>query len=828
MKKMKRFLVAMLGGLTAIACLAGISACKKEKEATVEEKPSYDININVPGVEVETCVHDYSVVYAEEKATCDNQGMKLMGCSKCGDAITVYTGFGHDYGTATCTEEATCWICGEAKDMRLAAHTMVAAACEKDAYCSECGYVEEGTALEHVVVEATCTADSYCSVCNANFGGKHNVVDAFGTLVEDGEHSDAANLTLNEETGIYYVAPVHTATEWTEGYEAFKYCADCLEAATADDNLAWAIFTQETRTAAEKAAYLFGSGLVYTEGYKTIASEHNYVDYFDAEDVLESGNFVDPTCTTNGLKNFKYCADCATVSGLTTEAALAEAVVVADGAERPAIYAVDYAAAVVAKLGHTSIDAEGNNSFVAGTPATCTQPGTQWKADCARCGAQMNEFVDDPVEALGHDYNGKEPTCFKAVNCINCGEEWSREHVMSGVKVELAKAPTCTEAGYENVTVCTYEDCTYCEFDSIPMLNHDWSAYSEAADKESVTCAEGLVAKNVYKCDTCEQFAKLASGKYTIVTSIYEVKPLTTHTKSEAFADATCIKPAQNVDCAVCGKEGVFAKDALGHKYANAATTTTCFQDGKCTRENCDYDDGVIPAFDHETEDGSAKVPVEAKAPTCTTTGYVAHEKCTLCNNLFYNGTMEVTVGYDAEGNPVTVKHSTKEGGTLFLAKVSHVYEEVAEKLPTCQEAGYSAHEVCVNCGNKAGYTTNGYAKKACASDTASCYDFVACNHSYVVIEGTDIVVAKEGKYVYENEAYRLATAEEIEAGDEYIYETEWKGCGELTKTTNKIACVTHNQDGFCTVCNKPVAHNFVEVEGSDDLVCACGKVKED
>ena len=168
MKKMKRFLVAMLGGLTAIACLAGISACKKDKEeAKVEEQPSYDININMPSLDAEKCVHDYTVVYFEQIADCFNhvEGYKEMGCSKCGESMIVYTGYGHDFGDASCTEPASCVLCGEEKNIQLAAHKMVAATCDAPASCSECDYTE-GEALGHDWVAATCATDEYCSVCN--------------------------------------------------------------------------------------------------------------------------------------------------------------------------------------------------------------------------------------------------------------------------------------------------------------------------------------------------------------------------------------------------------------------------------------------------------------------------------------------------------------------------------------------------------------------------------------------------------------------------------------------------------------------------------------
>ena len=862
--KAKRILVPLLSMLTIGVGMLGLTACQQDKEVTNK----YDVTINVPAVE--NCVHDYSVVYYEQEADCfyGIEGYKEMGCSKCGAFLTVYTGMGHDYGDASCTEPASCILCGAPKNLLTAAHKMVAAACEQDAYCSECYYVEYGTALEHVVVEATCTADSYCSVCNKNFGGKHNVVSAFGSLVEKGWLDIEEDRLNYDENGYAYIAP----TCDTAGYEAFNFCETCL--------LTWAAkagvldveeypefrYVQFDKEVAldfilfmdaldgvddptdNLFTYLFGeSGITYTEGFEIIPASHTMVNYFGTHEEVRmgvacvevmpnaNGEYIATTCVTNGLMNFKVCINCFHNYGwrdATTYYEIQEMVTPSEyDGWRAKVYAEGFEEATIAALGHTSIDENGNNSFVAGKPATCTEAGVAWSAICQRCHIQMNEYIDQYIAPHGHNYNGQEPTCYQPVKCINCAEEWSRDHVMSSVKFELSKAPTCTEAGYENVTVCTYEDCTYCEFTSIPMLNHSWTAYSEAADKESVTCVEGLVSKDVYKCWFCEQYAKLTNGRYTITTSIYDVKPMTTHTKSDAFIDATCELAAQNTECAYCGKEDVFARAALGHKYVNAATTTTCFQDGKCTRENCDYYDGIIPAFEHYTADGEdAIVPVEAKAPTCTTTGYVAHEKCTLCNNLFYNGTMEVTVGYDAEGNPVTVKHSTREGGTLFLARVSHVYEEVAEKLPTCEEAGYSAHEVCVNCGNKAGYTTNGYAKKACASDIASCYETVACNHSYIVIEGTDDIVAEEGLYVidYYTGEFRLATTEEIEFGYEYIYETEWRGCGELTATTNIIPCVDHDQGGYCVVCSKFVGHEFALIEGTEYYVCNCGMAKKD
>lgn len=884
MKKMKRFLVAMLSCLTAIACVAGISACKKDTanndsndtNSSVVD-PSYDININWPTEETPApCVHDFSVEYAVVKeATCDAAGAKVMGCSKCGEKMNIVVSpIGHDWGEATCDfPVAECVNCGTQR-YEAVEHTWVAATCTEDGYCSVCNAVnEEDEALGHTIVEveATCEADAYdyCEVCDYSVtyeGTAHEWASAFGTGVETGTWQ--ASAIEDEETGIYYIPAACEA----DGYKAFDYCKTCYDAwfnTEKDSDLAWYLLDG----VAEKAAYLFGSGKISTKGYEVIPAAHTMVNYFGtAEEVAEGealvvaeanevGEYIAATCTTEGVKNFKACKVCVGDKPETLDDIRAH--FVAEDEEDEVAVSEGYAE--TAALGHTSkgIDADGNeyDTFVAGKLAACEVEGVQWSATCTVCGAEMNENIGVVIEALEHVYDAEAVTCEAGVDCELCGELMvpALGHDMQAAAVDY-KAPTCTEAGWSNLEVCA-NGCGKTEYIALAKVPHSYELVVNTIDDEDdVTCVMGIYKDGIYQCEECEVFAKVSNDKFVTTTDIWAKKPNNNHTMSSDFEAATCLTPAVGAYCEACEKawnatwtdigntdaDGEFVKysaneisaKALGHSF-KTGYKASCTEEGRCTRELCyfsyDEDEGyaVVPAYDHEVFDVeadafvSALVPHDAVAPTCEKAGNRAYFECSVCDRVSPDGNeFEYIVGsYEVEdeenpGTYVTIDVFVEHS----VSKGGSLYIEAAEHTYVTVEAQVAT---CFQIGWAEYEVCVGCDKKVGYKEVAMkkhASDIASCA-DYVACNCSYLVL-EDGTIVDKAGWYKEDVNGEwvlVEENTPGAEEATWVGCGELTETTNKVDCTDHNQNGECVVCGREVAHSYEEGECT-----VCGKEEDE
>ncbi len=179
----------------------------------------------------------------------------------------------------------------------------------------------------------------------------------------------------------------------------------------------------------------------------------------------------------------------------------------------------------------------------------------------------------------------------------------------------------------------------------------------EAVDAKAPTCTEdGVVAH--WKCVVCGDLFADAEGKVPMAEE-ETVDPAKGHNLEAVDAKAP-----------TCTEDGVVAhwKCVLcGDLFADA--------------------EGKVPMAEEETVDpakGHNLEAVDAKAPTCTEDGVVAHWKCVVCGDLFA----------DAEG-----KVPMAEEETVDPAK-GHNLEAVDAKAPTCTEDGVVAHWKCVVCGD--------------------------------------------------------------------------------------------------------------------------------
>ncbi len=249
-----------------------------------------------------------------------------------------------------------------------------------------------------------------------------------------------------------------------------------------------------------------------------------------------------------------------------------------------------------------------------GGTATCTT-----KAVCEACGGEYGE-KDPNNHALVHP-DAKAPTCtepgWDAYDlCVRCGYTTRKElPAQHDFVYHQAKSPTCKEIGFASVACWR---CGYFKNLVLPALNHDLKQHAAKAP----TCTEkGWDAYET--CSRCD---------YTTYAEL----------------------PAQH---------------DLRHHAAKAPTCTGIGWDAYDTCSRCDYTTyAEQPALNHDF------VQHEAKAPTCTEIGWDAYETCSRCD------------------------YTTRKE----LPALNHALEQHAAKAPTCTEIGWDAYETCSRCD----YTT--------------------------------------------------------------------------------------------------------------------------
>ena len=298
---------------------------------------------------------------------------------------------------------------------------------------------------------------------------------------------------------------------------------------------------------------------------------------------------------------------------------------------------------------------------------TCTKGKT-----CEKCGAEYG--------ILGHDWGAWRPnddgthirsctrsncdavdtanctggtaTCSAKAVCVTCGAEYGEKDSNNhALEQHAAKAPTCTEKGWN-----AYETCSRCDYTTYVErpAQHDLEQHAAKAP----TCTE--IGWNAYEtCKNCD---------YTT----YAELPALNHALVQHEAQApTCTEPGWDAyeTCSRCNYNTYAEQPALNHALVqHAAKAPTCTEIGwdayeTCSR--CDYTTyAELPALNHDLEQHAAK------APTCTEIGWDAYKTCSRCDYTTY-----------AE-----------------LPALNHDLVNHDAKAPTCTEIGWDAYETCSRC----------------------------------------------------------------------------------------------------------------------------------
>ena len=299
-----------------------------------------------------------------------------------------------------------------------------------------------------------------------------------------------------------------------------------------------------------------------------------------------------------------------------------------------------------------------------GGTATCSA-----KAVCEVCGGKYGEKDSNNHDLVQHA--AKAPTCTEIgwdayEACSRCDHTTRKELPALNHNLEQheAKAPTCTEIGWDAYKTCSRLGCNYTTYQEIPALKHDLVHHNAQA----ATCTE--IGWDAYK--TCSRLG----CNYTTYQEIPALKHDLVHHNAQA---ATCTeigwdayKTCSRLGCNYTTYQEIPAlKHDLVHHDAQAATCTEKGWDAydTCSRLGCNYTTyQEIPALNHDL------VQHEAKAPTCTEKGWNAYDTCSRCDHTTY-----------AE-----------------LPALNHDLVHHDAKAPTCTEIGWNAYDTCSRCN----YTT--------------------------------------------------------------------------------------------------------------------------
>ena len=286
---------------------------------------------------------------------------------------------------------------------------------------------------------------------------------------------------------------------------------------------------------------------------------------------------------------------------------------------------------------------------------------------------------------------GGTATCSAKAVCVTCGAEYGEKDSNNhALEQHAAKAPTCTEIGWDAYDTCSR--CDYTTYAELPALKHALEQYAAQAP----TCTE--IGWDAYEaCSRCDYTTRkeLPALKHDLV--YYKAK------------DPTCTEPGCDAyeTCSRCDYTTYVERPALKHDLRQRVIKApTCTQMGwayeTCSR--CDYfATPLLPALNHDLEQHAAK------APTCTEIGWDAYEACSRCDYTTY---VELpALNHDLVQHDAQAPTCTEPGWNAYstckncdyntyqeLPALNHDLVHHEAQAPTCTEPGWNAYETCSRC----------------------------------------------------------------------------------------------------------------------------------
>ena len=262
----------------------------------------------------------------------------------------------------------------------------------------------------------------------------------------------------------------------------------------------------------------------------------------------------------------------------------------------------------------------GTGTFTCTTGKTCEKCGAEygilghdwgaWTPNYASNGTHTRRCKRCNAEETG-SCSGGYATCDTLGMCNTCGGSYYGGHDLVQY---AAKAPTCTEPGWNAYDTC--KNCDYNTYQVLPALKH-YLVYYKAKDP---TCTEpGCDAYET--CSRCDH-------------TTYVERPALKHDLRQRVIKApTCTQMGWAYEtCSRCDYSATPLLPALNHDLVqHEAQAATCTKPGwnayeTCSR--CDYTTyAELPALNHDYQ----AVTVE---PTCETDGYTVFT-CSRCKDSY-------------------------------------------------------------------------------------------------------------------------------------------------------------------------------------------------
>ena len=167
---------------------------------------------------------------------------------------------------------------------------------------------------------------------------------------------------------------------------------------------------------------------------------------------------------------------------------------------------------------------------------------------------------------------GGTATCTAKAVCEVCGGEYGEKDLNNhALEQRAAKAPTCTETGWDAYEGCTRSGCNYTTYHVLPALNHDLVQHAAKAP----TCTEK--GWNAYEtCSRCDH-------------TTYAELPALNHDYQAVTVEPTCEADGCTVfTCSRCNDSYTAdPTDKLGHQFGAWSPNGTGSQSAGCLRQGC-------------------------------------------------------------------------------------------------------------------------------------------------------------------------------------------------------------------------------------------------
>lgn len=167
---------------------------------------------------------------------------------------------------------------------------------------------------------------------------------------------------------------------------------------------------------------------------------------------------------------------------------------------------------------------------------------------------------------------GGTATCSAKAVCVTCGAEYGEKDSNNhALEQHAAKAPTCTEIGWDAYETCSRFGCNYTTRTELPALNHDLEQHAAKAP----TCTG--IGWNAYEtCSRCDH-------------TTYTEQPALNHDYQAVTVEPTCETDGYTIfTCSRC-KDSYTADptDKLGHQFGAWSPNGTGAQSASCLRDGC-------------------------------------------------------------------------------------------------------------------------------------------------------------------------------------------------------------------------------------------------